>query len=34
MEKEKHLGNIKTQIVGIQYYDDEAKGCEKIFFRA
>jgi hypothetical protein len=32
MKKEKHLGTIKSQIVGIQYYDDEVKGGEKIFF--
>ena len=30
--KEKHLGTIKSQIVGIQYCDDEAKSGEKIFF--
>ena len=32
MKKEKHLGNIKSQIVGIQYYDHEVKGREVIFF--
>jgi hypothetical protein len=32
MTKEKHLGTIKSQIVGIQYYDDQVKGGEKIFF--
>mgnify|MGYP003983970555 CR=1 FL=1 len=32
MKKEKLLGNITSQIVGIQYYDDGVKGGEKIFF--
>jgi hypothetical protein len=32
MKKEKYLGSIKSQIVGIQYCDDQAKGGEKIFF--
>jgi hypothetical protein len=32
MQKEKYLGSIESQIVGIQYYDDEVKSGEKIFF--
>jgi SWI/SNF-related matrix-associated actin-dependent regulator of chromatin subfamily A3 len=32
MKKEKHLGNIKSQIVGTQYYDSDVKGHEIIFF--
>jgi hypothetical protein len=32
MRKEKLLGSIKSQIVGIQYYDNEVKSGEKIFF--
>jgi hypothetical protein len=32
MKKENLLGTIKSQIVGIQYYDDGVKGGEKIFF--
>jgi hypothetical protein len=32
MSKERYLGTIKSQIVGIQYYDDGVKGGEKIFF--
>jgi hypothetical protein len=31
MEKENYLGTIKSQIVGVQYCDDEAKGGEKSF---
>jgi len=32
MKKEEHLGRIKSQIVGIQFYDDDAKASEQIFF--
>jgi hypothetical protein len=32
MKKDELLGTINSQIVGIQYYDDEVKGGEKVYF--